>query len=116
MQLNNRFESVPALGDFTLVRVMGEPGSEVLQARSRDGRDVVLRFWRSDSELDVRAAIEIVANARGVRHPMLASVLGVREHPDGSLSLVSEYVAGPTLDSWIAGAGLPPLTMATAFL
>src|SRR5262245_55489743 len=116
MQLGNRSEGAAPQGDFALLRVMGESGSDVFQARSQDGRDVVLRFWRTLNEIEARTAIELAKRARGVRHPMIATVYAIREHVDGTLSLVSEFVAGRTLDAWVADAGLPPMRMAVDFV
>jgi Protein kinase domain len=116
MQLGNRSDGAPPRGEFALVRVLGAPNSEVFQARSADGRDVVIRFWRPESELDARHAVEIANSARGVRSPMIASVFAIRGHTDGSLSLVSEYVAGRTLDSWLSVVGRPPLRMSVDFV
>ena len=103
-------------GEYELVRGLGQPGTEVFLARSKDGRDLVLRIWRSESEPDTRSAIEVATAACSVRHPMIASMFQAGEDSDRTLRLVSEYVPGRTLAEWISMAGLPPLTMAIDFV
>jgi serine/threonine protein kinase len=102
--------------DYALLEVMGDPGSEVFRARTRDGRSVVLRFWHGDSELETRNAIELLVNAMRVQHPMLAAVYGCERFPDGSLRVVSEYVPGRSLDAWLGETGRPPLAIGVDFV
>ncbi|HKP60090.1 MAG TPA: hypothetical protein VJV78_25370, partial [Polyangiales bacterium] len=103
-------------GDYALLEVMGDPGSEVFRARTRDGRSVVLRFWRGDSELETRNALGLLDLATRVQHPMLATVYRCERFADGSLRVVSEYVPGRSLDAWVGEAGVPPLTIGLDFV
>src|SRR5262245_31316838 len=92
-------------GQYSLLEVMGEPGYEVFRARASDGSSVVLRYSRGRTPFETRAAIELCENAMRVRHPMLAAVYRCDQFDDGSVRVVSEYVAGRSLDAWLGDAG-----------
>jgi serine/threonine protein kinase len=109
-------EDVSSREHFKLLRGMGRPENEVFEARARDRRTVVLRFWRPTIEHDAREVIDRVNRARRVWHPMLATVHGLQEFADGNLCLVSEYVAGTTLDAAISLAGVPNVPLAIDFV
>ncbi|HKU41458.1 MAG TPA: protein kinase, partial [Polyangiales bacterium] len=103
-------------GQYSLLEVMGDPGYEVFRARASDGRSVVLRFSRGRSQFETRAAIELCENAMRVRHPMLAEMYSCDRFDDGSLRLVSEFVAGRSLDAWLSATGIPPLPISVDFV
>jgi serine/threonine protein kinase len=73
------------------------------------GRAVVVRLWRSDDAAVLARVLERLEIASRIRHPALASLEAFGRGPDGSVFLVSESVAGETLDRWADRAGIPPL-------
>jgi serine/threonine protein kinase len=105
-----------ARGEYALLEVMGDPGSEVFRARTHSGRSVVLRFWRGGSELETRSALELLEQAVRVQNPMLAMVYRCERFADGSLRVVSEYVPGRSLDAWVGETGIPPLPIGIDFV
>ena len=89
------------------LKALGEHDSDVF--RARDGqRFVAVRMWFGTSAEETRAIQERVGKATAIAHPMLASVQRCEERGNGVLRIVTEYVPGPTLETWSrAGRSLP---------
>jgi serine/threonine-protein kinase len=107
----------PRIWDDASLTALGEHGSDVFRARTRDSdRFVAVRLWCGASADEVRAARERVTQAMGVSHPMLATVEAYEERGNGALWIVSEYVPGPTLEAWSRGGRTLPLGAAVDFV
>jgi serine/threonine-protein kinase len=102
--------------NFVVLRAIGDADAEVFEARARQRRNVVLRFWRPRSDLEAAEIITRVNRALRLQHPMLAHTYGAQRFDDGTLCLVSEYVRGGTLDAAVSVAGVPQLRIAVDFV
>jgi serine/threonine-protein kinase len=96
--------------EYTLEDKLGDTTGLVQRARrKRDGRLVVVRTFRIDSQPLAAEFLEIAQLATRVRHPVLANVEAFAREDDGSCFIVSEFVTGQRLDDWADEVGIPPL-------
>jgi serine/threonine-protein kinase len=96
--------------EYTLEDKLGDTTGLVQRARrKRDGRLVVVRTFRIESQPLAAEFLEIAQLASRTRHPVLASVDAFVREDDGSCFIVSEFVTGQRLDDWADEVGIPPL-------
>jgi serine/threonine-protein kinase len=96
--------------EYTLEDKLGDTTGLVQRARrKRDGRLVVVRTFRIESQPLAAEFLEIAQLASRTRHPVLASVDAFAREDDGSCFIVSEFVTGQRLDDWADEVGIPPL-------
>lgn len=82
---------------------LGSSGSDVFRATSLDGEhDVAVRLWCGANPKELQAARVRAECARNVSHPNLASVEVCETRGNAALWVVSEYVRGPSLETWAA--------------
>ena len=98
-----------SLSRYVVLEEIGRGGmGRVLRAYDpKLQREVALKELRSDA-LGAEASARLVAEARAMAklsHPNVVSVYDVQESSGGSLVLVMEYVAGPTLKHWLRERG-----------
>jgi serine/threonine-protein kinase len=108
--------SVPALpselGDFTVVAQLGEGGSGVVYAVTRQGAALALKVLRPDLELSTREMKAFLAEAermRRVAHPSLVPVIDAGTLPDGRPFLAMPHLRGESLAQRLTRGALPLL-------
>src|SRR5262249_40853325 len=69
-------------------------------------RSVAVRWWRGEEPQSQRM-LELIRAAIPIQHPMYARLVSSEASGGGQLCVVSEYVAGRTLNVWLAEHGLP---------
>lgn len=110
MQPNSAVERSVPWDESREMTTLGGPGSEVFRAPSTDGdREVAVRLWCGANRREMNAAVRRVNQARRVAHSSLAKVEGSEARGNAALWIVSEYVPGTTLDSWMASGRRLPL-------
>jgi serine/threonine protein kinase len=99
--------------DSRPTEALGGPQSDVFRATSTDGsHDVAVRLWCGASAKDRQAAKVRAECARYVSHPNLAAVEACEARGNAALWIVSEYVRGPSLETWAASGRVLPLPAA----
>jgi hypothetical protein len=103
--------------DEDSLTALEDPASEVFRMRTRDSdRFVAVRLWFAADGAEIDSARERVQRAMRVSHPMLAAVEGCEERGNGVLRIMSEYVPGPTLETWSRSGRMLPLPCAVDFV
>jgi serine/threonine-protein kinase len=105
--------ALPAvLGEFTIVGQLGEGGSGVVYAVTRQGAALALKVLRPDLELSAREMKAFLAEAermRRVAHPSLVPVLDAGTLPDGRPFLAMPHLRGESLAQRLTRGALPAL-------
>ncbi len=82
------------LDDFTIQRAVGAGGfGEVYYALSDGGREVALKYLKSNPHIELRG----VSHCINLKSPHLVSIFDVRKSADGEYFIVMEYCSGPSL-------------------
>lgn len=82
------------LDDFTIQRAVGAGGfGEVYYALSDGGREVALKYLKSNPHIELRG----VSHCINLKSPHLVSIFDVRKNADGEYFIVMEYCSGPSL-------------------
>ena len=97
----------PEIAGYRIVRRLGVGGTSVVyEARAADGRAValkVIRPGRSAAEPVQRRLLREARALGSLSHPNVVRLLATGEH-DGQLYIAMEYVAGASLEAWLAAA------------
>ena len=111
--------ALPAvLGEFAIVGQLGEGGSGVVYAVTRQGAALALKVLRPDLELSAREMKAFLAEAermRRVAHPSLVPVLDAGTLPDGRPFLAMPHLHGESLAQRLTRGALPPLDALALF-
>lgn len=92
---------------------IGSAGSDVFRAMSLDGdHEVAVRLWCGAGAKELQAAKVRAECSRYVSHPNLAAVEVCEARGNAALWIVSEYVRGPSLETWAAKGRVLPLPAA----
>ena len=100
------------LGDFTVVAQLGEGGSGVVHAVTRQGAALALKVLRPDLELSTREIKAFLVEAermRRVAHPSLVPVIDAGTLPDGRPFLAMPHLRGESLAQRLTRGALPAL-------
>ena len=100
------------LGDFSVVSQLGEGGSGVVYAVTRQGAALALKVLRPDLELSDREMKAFLAEAermRRVAHPSLVPVIDAGTLPDGRPYLAMPHLRGESLAQQLTRGALQPL-------
>ena len=82
------------LDDFTIQRAVGSGGfGEVYYAVSDGGREVALKYLKSNPQVELRG----VSHCINLKSPHLVSIFDVKKSADGEYFIVMEYCSGPSL-------------------
>ncbi len=105
--------ALPAvLGEFTIAGRLGEGGSGVVYAATREGAALALKVLRPDLELSAREIKAFLVEAermRRVAHPSLVPVIDAGTLPDGRPFLAMPHLRGESLAQRLTRGALPPL-------
>jgi serine/threonine-protein kinase len=102
----------PLLGEFTIVGQLGEGGSGVVYAVTRQGAELALKVLRPDLELSAREMKAFLTEAermRRVAHPSLVPVIDAGTLPDGRPFLAMPHLRGESLAQRLTRGALPLL-------
>lgn len=102
------------VGPYAVSGVLGEGGSAVVYAASRDGREVALKVPR-ESSLSAKEQQRFLAEAvmlSRVEHPSIARVLDSGQLDDGTPYLAMQRYPGETLAQRLGSRGALPLERA----
>ena len=82
------------LDDFTIQRAVGAGGfGEVYYAVSDGGREVALKYLKSNPQIELRG----VSHCINLKSPYLVSIFDVKKNADGEYFIIMEYCSGPSL-------------------
>ena len=106
--------TLPAvLGEFTVVGQLGEGGSGVVYAVTRDGVALALKVLRPDLELsdqEMKAFLAEAERMRRVAHSSLVPVIDAGTLPDGRPFLATPHLRGESLAERFTRRGPAPVT------
>ncbi|MBI4717565.1 MAG: serine/threonine protein kinase [Planctomycetes bacterium] len=82
------------LDDYTIQRAVGGGGfGEVYYAISDGGREVALKYLKSNPQVELRG----VSHCINLKSPHLVSIFDVKKNADGEYFIIMEYCSGPSL-------------------
>ncbi len=82
------------LDDYTIQRAVGCGGfGEVYYAISDGGREVALKYLKSNPAIELRG----VSHCINLKSPHLVSIFDVKQNADGEYFIIMEYCSGPSL-------------------
>lgn len=82
------------LDDYTIQRAVGGGGfGEVYYAISDGGREVALKYLKSNPHIELRG----VSHCINLKSPHLVSIFDVKKNADGEYFVIMEYCSGPSL-------------------
>jgi len=107
-----------SLGEFEILRVLGEGGSSVVYAARRNGVEIALKVLREDIQLTENERRRFLSEADQLgklSHPGVIHVLDAGTLPDGRPFLALPLLHGETLAARIARAPMPVATALAHF-
>ncbi|MCH7702816.1 MAG: protein kinase, partial [Planctomycetes bacterium] len=82
------------LEGYAIQRAVGQGGfGEVYYAISDGGREVALKYLKSNPEVELRG----VSQCMNLKSPHLVSIFDVKQSAEGDYFIVMEYISGPSL-------------------
>ena len=82
------------LEGYAIQRAVGQGGfGEVYYAISDGGREVALKYLKSNPEIELRG----VSQCMNLKSPYLVSIFDVKQSAEGDYFIVMEYISGPSL-------------------
>ncbi len=107
-----------SLGEFEILRILGEGGSSVVYAARRNGIEIALKVLREDIQLTEGERRRFLAEAdqlAKLSHPGVIHVLDAGTLPDGRPFLALPLLHGETLAARIARGPMPVATALAYF-